>query len=87
MENAYIEGFNGRFRDECLNEHRFMTLEQGRETVEERRVEYNTARPHSSLEYMMPEEFIASDPSSALTPEGVGGRTNNQQLLQLGLVQ
>ncbi len=41
MENAYIESFNGKFRDECLNENWFMTLDQAREIVEEWRVEYN----------------------------------------------
>lgn len=61
VENAYIESFNSRFRDECLNENWFMTLEQAREIVEEWRVDYNTARPHSSLEYMTPEELITRD--------------------------
>jgi putative transposase len=87
VENAYIESFNGRFRDECLNENWFMTLEQAREIVEEWRVDYNTERPHSSLDYMTPEEFIASDLSSSPTPMGVGGSTNTQGLLQLGVVQ
>jgi len=73
VENAYIESFNGRFRDECLNENWFMTLEQAREIVEEWRVDYNTERPHSSLEYMTPEEFIRQDTSRNSTPMGVEG--------------
>jgi putative transposase len=73
VENAYIESFNGRFRDECLNENWFMTLEQAREIVEEWRVDYNTERPHSSLEYMTPEEFIQRDMSRESTPMGVEG--------------
>ncbi len=73
VENAYIESFNGRFRDECLNENWFMTLEQAREIVEAWRVDYNTERPHSSLEYMTPEEFIRQELSKVSTPMGVEG--------------
>ena len=47
-ENAYIESFNGKFRDECLNEHWFITMAQAREAIEAWRIEYNTERPHSS---------------------------------------
>ena len=56
-ENAYIESFNGKFRDECLNEHWFITMAQARRVIEEWRVEYNTERPHSSLGNLTPEEF------------------------------
>ena len=49
IENAYIESFNGRFRDECLNEHWFVTMAQARQVIERWRIEYNTERPHSSL--------------------------------------
>jgi len=58
VENAYIESFNGRFRDECLNENWFLSLEQARRIIEAWRVDYNTRRPHSSLGYLTPEEFI-----------------------------
>ena len=58
VENAYIESFNGRFRDECLNENWFMSLDHARRIIEEWRMDYNTARPHSSLGYLTPEEFI-----------------------------
>jgi putative transposase len=57
VENAYIESFNGRFRDECLNENWFLTVEHARRIVERWRIDYNTARPHSSLGYLTPEEF------------------------------
>lgn len=87
VENAYIESFNGRFRDECLNEHWFMTLDNARKIIEEWRVDYNTKRPHSSLEYMTPEEFIGQEMSKVSTPMGVEGRTNTQELLQFGVVQ
>ena len=48
-ENAYIESFNGKFRDECLNEHWFISLAHARSVIEAWRIEYNTERPHSSL--------------------------------------
>jgi len=55
--NAYIESFNRKFRDECLNEHRFVTKAQARRAIEAWRIEYNTERPHSSLGYLTPREF------------------------------
>ena len=57
MENGYIEGFHGKFREECLNEHWFLTLDDARETIESWRIDYNQVRPHSSLGYRSPEEF------------------------------
>jgi len=57
QQNGYIESFNGKLRDECLNEHWFTTLYDAREKVEARRVEYNRERPHSSLGNQTPEEF------------------------------
>lgn len=56
-DNAYIESFNGRFRDECLNVHWFLSLEDAREKIEAWRQEYNSFRPHSSLEDMTPDEW------------------------------
>lgn len=58
VENMYMESFNGRLRDECLNEHWFMSIEHGRQVIEDWRVDYNTERPHSSLDNLTPEEFI-----------------------------
>ena len=58
VENAYIESFNGRFRDECLNEHWFISLDHARQIIEEWRLDYNEVRPHSSLGNLTPEEFI-----------------------------
>lgn len=57
VENAYVESFNGRFRDECLNEHWFLSMHHARSTIEAWRIEYNTERPHSSLNDLTPEEF------------------------------
>jgi putative transposase len=57
VENAYVESFNGRFRDECLNEHWFLSMAHAREVIERWRIEYNTERPHSSLGDLSPEGF------------------------------
>lgn len=57
VQNAYAESFNGRLRDECLNETWFWTLAEAQVTIEAWRVEYNTARPHSGLAGVTPAEF------------------------------
>lgn len=56
-QNAYIESFNGKFRDECLNQHWFLNLEEARYEIELWRKDYNENRPHSSLRYKTPNEF------------------------------
>ncbi len=48
VQNAYIESFNGKFRDECLNQHWFLNLEEARKEIERWRIDYNQNRPHSS---------------------------------------
>ena len=58
-ENAYIESFNDKFRDECLNMQVFTNGRHAQEVVEAWRIEYNEERPHSSLNYMTPAEFAA----------------------------
>ncbi len=58
VENAYIESFNGKFRDECLNENWFMSLDHARQLIEAWRIDYNSQRPHSSLNDLTPEEFL-----------------------------
>ena len=60
IENAYVESFNGKFRDECLNEHWFVSLADAKAAIEAWRVDYNTVRPHSSLAGATPDQF-ASD--------------------------
>ena len=57
MQNGYIESFNGKFRDECLNEHWFQTLQQARAEITSWRQDYNEVRPHSSLGRIPPAEF------------------------------
>jgi len=59
VENAFVESFNGRFRDECLNEHWFTGLPDARFTIECWRRDYNEVRPHGSLGRMPPAEFAA----------------------------
>jgi putative transposase len=60
VENAYIESFNGRLRDECLNEHWFLNMAHARSVIERWRLEYNTERPHSSLGYLTPAQYAAA---------------------------
>ena len=57
VENCYIESFNGRLRDECLNESWFVNLADAQRTIEAWRVDYNVARPHSGLANRTPAEF------------------------------
>jgi len=70
VENAYVESFNGRFRDECLNEHWFLTMAHARRVIENWRIEYNTERPHSSLGDLTPEEFAKKARQELLPPSG-----------------
>ena len=57
-ENGFTESLNGKIRDECLNEHLFRNLNHARIILEEWRQDYNHVRPHSSLNYMTPMEFL-----------------------------
>lgn len=59
VQNAFVESFNGKMRDECLNEHWFMSLQDAREKIEAWRKDYNKVRPHSALGNRTPEEFAA----------------------------
>ena len=59
-DNALVESFNSRFRQECLNQHWFMSLEDAQHKIEAWREDYNHQRPHSSLGYQSPAEFIAN---------------------------
>jgi putative transposase len=60
MQNAFVESFNGRLRDECLNEHVFTTLAEVRRIVEAWRIDYNTVRPHGRLGRLPPAVFGAT---------------------------
>ena len=57
MQNAYVESFNGRLRDECLNANWFTSLRDAKRKIEEWRQDYNQQRPHSSLAYLSPAAF------------------------------
>lgn len=85
VQNAYIERFNGRFRDECLNESWFVRLADARQTIEAWRLGYNETRPHGGLADRTPAEFAREwrqvtplvDPSTGLAShpdQGWGSR-------------
>jgi putative transposase len=57
-DNAFIESFNGRLRQECLNQNWFTTLDDAKQIVETWREDYNQFRPHSSLDHRTPSEFV-----------------------------
>ena len=57
IENAYVESFNGKCRDDCLNEHWFLSMADAQITIEAWRVDYNTVRPHSALGGATPRQF------------------------------
>ena len=58
-QNGFIESFNGRFRDECLNEHWFSDIVHARKIINDWRQDYNECRPHPALNYQTPSEFAA----------------------------
>ena len=59
-QNGYIESFNGKLRDECLNQHMFCNIFEAREIISDWKDEYNNLRPHSSLKNMTPKEYASS---------------------------
>ena len=61
VDNSFIESFNGKFRDECLNDHWFTSLDEARRIIEDWRVDYNNERPHTSLDNLTPEEFLVKE--------------------------
>mgnify|MGYP003337547931 CR=1 FL=1 len=63
MQNGYVESFNGKMRDELLNETLFFSLDQAREAVAAWAEDYNTTRPHSSLGYRPPAPEVISWPA------------------------
>ncbi len=58
-DNAFIESFNGRLRQECLNQNWFTSLDDAKQIVETWREDYNQERPHSSLKQQTPSAFVA----------------------------
>ena len=59
MQNGYVESFNGKMRDEPLNETLFFSLDQARKVIAAWIEDYNTSRPHSALNYQTPAAFAA----------------------------
>jgi len=58
MQNAFVESFNGRFRDECLNDTLFSTLTEARSAINSWKEDYNHQRPHSAIGNITPAEFL-----------------------------
>jgi putative transposase len=79
MDNGHIESFNGRLRDECLNQNAFLSLADARDTLERWRRDYNLQRPHSALGWMTPEEFRESNQLCNPT-----ANTNSQVVYSMG---
>jgi putative transposase len=59
VENAFIESFHGRLRDECLNVHQFTSIDDAKTKIEAWWLDYNQRRPHSSLGHLTPNEYAA----------------------------
>lgn len=70
IENAYVESFNGKFRDECLNEHWFVSLGEAQQVIEAWRIDYNTVRPHRSLGQLTPAAYAAAACAGAAIGRG-----------------
>ncbi|MFG1389421.1 transposase, partial [Xanthobacter sp. V3C-2] len=71
MQNGIVESFNGRFRDECLNETLFSSLGQARAAIAAWKEDYNMNRPHSALGNRSPAEFAATIPLEMAYPHWV----------------
>jgi putative transposase len=69
IQNPFVESFNSRFRDECLNQRVFRDIYQAKEKIEEWRIDYNTKRPHSSLGYRTPQEVYSTNEDGSLNNE------------------
>ena len=64
-DNAFVESFDGRLRDECLNAHWFLSLADAKSKIEAWRRHYNESRPHTALGWLTPQEFALSAPQQA----------------------
>jgi putative transposase len=67
VENAFVESFNGTLREECLNEHWFLSLREAKREIKTWRIDYNTVRPHSSLGNLTPVEFAEQQQAETST--------------------
>ena len=66
-QNGFVESLNGRFRDECLNEHLFRGMAAARRIIEQWRIDYNEHRPHTSLRGLTPNEFATRSRHHSMT--------------------
>jgi putative transposase len=78
-ENAHIESFNSRLRDEFLNREIFATLTEPQVLAEQHRVYHNLDRSHSSLGYLTPAEFAALDGPQVLLPRVAGEASDSPE--------
>jgi putative transposase len=69
VENAFVESFNGRLRDECLNEQWFTSLTDAQQCIERWRRDYNARRPHSALGWRTPREFLLRCAAASPSPD------------------
>ncbi|GLC27751.1 hypothetical protein rosag_42640 [Roseisolibacter agri] len=69
VENAFVEGFNGRLRDECLNEQWFTRLTDAQECIERWLRDYHARRPHSALGWRTPRNFLLRCAAPSLSPD------------------
>lgn len=74
VENAFIESFNGRLRDECLNVHQFTTLAEAQTINRSVARGYNTRRPYSLLRHLTPSKFVTQRQGEQDVEEAVGSR-------------
>lgn len=68
IQNAHVESFNGKVRDEFLNEHWFTSIREAQVLADAFRIDFNTVRPHSALKNLTPEEFVTSLAGSPAAP-------------------
>ncbi|MEN3029504.1 integrase core domain-containing protein, partial [Chromobacterium amazonense] len=78
MQNGYIESFNARLRDECLNEHVFDSLAEARQIISAWRDDYNQIRPHGSIGRIPPAEFAARHRQAQVASQRSAGSTTMQ---------
>lgn len=83
VQNAFIESFNGKMRDECLNEHWVISLQDAREKIEAWRKDYNEVRPHSVLGNRTPQDFTSGVAAQQQPP--LREKQNPNLLLELTL--